>query len=244
LQPVLAHAEGSAVPLSRLAAVHEALAPIELAAGDRTRFELHVTRAAECYRTAGNPALLARLSAWVDELTRRQGMPSVPIRSPDTSSVATIEDRPEQPYARLLAIDDGAERARRALAFILEQCAAERGALCLIGPDGVRVAAELGVTAVPAALIDALPELLDLAPSHAASEREREPLTWRAADGTTQRVVPLAFLGGTQLYLVGAALLPELGRAPNPASIALIARALHQAGEPGIPHSLAALLQL
>ena len=94
LTQLLDAAEASSVPLARRASVHEALARIALGSGDRAGFERHLAEAASAYRELGNASLLARLAAWADPLGNSAGLPAASMRAIDSSSLATVEDRP------------------------------------------------------------------------------------------------------------------------------------------------------
>jgi len=248
---VLAHAERTAVPLARRAAVHEALARTALGCGDRAGFDRHLAEAAAAYRSLDHAGLLARLAAWSDALGRAAGLPSVGVAPrADGASMATVEDRPEHPLLRQLRAADAGERPQRALAWLLDQQRCAQGMLFLASPQGVRLAATIGPERVPghvtADLIEALPALLDVRDDSARDDGARddgnELAPWLDGDGAERRIVPLVCFDGMRRHTLGAALVPA-DAAPAPAgSAALLARALHEAGEPSIPDSLDAWL--
>jgi tetratricopeptide (TPR) repeat protein len=251
LQRVLAHVERGGVPLTRCAAVHEALARVALACGDRAGFDRHVAEAAGLYRSLDHAGLLARLSAWSDALGRAAGLPSAAVRVEDSTSMATVEDRPEHPLLRQLRAAGPSDRPQRALAWLLGQQRVAQGMLFLASPRGVRLAAAIGPNPLPgrepervtADLIEALPALLDAREAGTRDDGEpSEPALWLDGDGVAQRILPLVYFDGMRRHALGAALVPA-DAVPAPAGTAtLLARALHEAGEASIPDSLDAWL--
>jgi len=142
-----------------LARCHEMRARIALALGDRAGFESWAERFADFCRAAENPAIRAQY----DRLIQAGTAAGVSRHMIEPAELSVLTDRVTSANlnSRMTHCIDRSERARLALALVLDGSQAKRGLLFGVGQTRLELLASFPATNPPESLEPALADLLE-----------------------------------------------------------------------------------
>jgi tetratricopeptide (TPR) repeat protein len=195
-----------------LGSVHEALARIELARGDRKRFTEHLKQVEACFTKLGNPALIARFQALSDLAAEGGGVVSrVAVMREVRAFEAAIE-----------SVQDRAAAARAILAWLMRSCEGYDG--FLFGPPLEEDAEEPELLAATTER-EPTADMFDNVGSALRSLGRRDDITncgtgaatHTSRGGAASHLFLLSYFEADDLHGEGALVL--IGRAPYPPPI-------------------------
>ncbi len=230
---------------AQLGIAHELRARVALQAEDEESFRIHAARCAQLYRSGRNPVLTAKYQRLMREADRRAVRVSEDLRDAAEATAYTMDAQElTSVLGTVLSECRGPdERARRALAFMVEQSGSAGGHLYVLRDDKPVLVAQVGSPEPPPSMDTAVAEYvsaeLEVSETVTATAIDSEDSgattqQWRGPDGGHFVPAPLSHPaeGGRAMTGLAVLLVRDASRfAPRGAILEAVSRSLHDSGD-------------